>query len=77
MTASEFQDDKFPIFSFDVTMSRGELIDLLKEFALLKCAEQRMICSNSATMTNDYGSGGELCDVIDDDSIRNAPNPEM
>lgn len=56
---------------------RDSIIDWLKEFARMKCEEQRKICADEAYITNEYGSGGQLFDCVDKDSIINSPNPKM
>jgi len=76
MIASEFLKDR-QHYADSVFFDSNDVIKFLKEFALLKCAEQREICANEATITNDYGSGGELFDCVDRDAIINSPNPEM
>ena len=44
-------------------------LTLMKEFALLKCQEQRQICAELPSLFLEYESDKEL--------IYNSPNPEM
>lgn len=80
MTALEFlKSGLFPnIDNFDVmSVTKTELIDLLQQFALLKCAEQREICAEYAERIDDSPEAYVTDYIVDKDSILNAPNPEM
>lgn len=78
MTAQEFINLKFPDSHFlirDITVI--QLIELLIEYATIKCEDQREICAFEATTTYRYDYDGERIEIVDHESIRNAKNPEM
>ena len=65
MTAQEFYQTEWPSFSEYSNMTDSEIIELIKKFALLKCEEQRSLCSEYA-ITGDQ-----------DQLIINCETPEM
>ena len=54
------------------------IVDLLKEFASIKCEEQRRLCVNNAETEMIVWPTGNGADyVVNKDSILNAPMPEL
>lgn len=91
MTAKEFIESKYPYTIVDALVFEDlELEDILKEFAKLKCQEQRKICAENA-MVNKQGQSPMYVQVlsapdtiyadiefqVDKDSVINSPQPEM
>lgn len=68
MTAQDFFNERFQHGIHEI-LGTSEVLQLMKAFALLKCAEQREICADNAHKNNDFFK------VIDQESILNAPNP--
>lgn len=79
MTASEFIKSKFPNFWLSKELTENEMIELIKEFALLKCAEQREICNDNAFGEFQGATGDEWYSKNDVQifGIINSPNPKM
>lgn len=84
MTVEEYVKSK-NFYTINIAVLEGfgeiyiELEDLLKEYARIKCKEQREICANSAIIGYEKLEHHPSAwnEYIDKASILNAPEPEM
>jgi hypothetical protein len=78
MTAEELIENKHPIMTEqnDWWWYESKIIEVMKEYARIKCAEQRKICAEYAEMDVDDTDYMNLKMVIVKDSILNAPEPK-
>lgn len=78
MTVETFIQSK-QLYPEHIYFEINDVIKWIKEFTLLKCAEQREICAENATGQIDQFRNFEDHDdvIIDRDSILNSENPKM
>ena len=89
MTANELlEEDK--IYKYLSSLQEESVLKLMRNYAKLKCAEQRQICNKKARIkrykissADEYIGGGRYTEddeydyEINEDSILNAPEPTM
>lgn len=82
MTVEEYIKSK-NFYTINIAVLEGfgeiyiELEDLLKEYARIKCKEQRIICSEHADADYNITQSGYTEVFVINSSILNAPEPEM